>query len=172
MIDRHAAVNASSAGWPVSTGGLPGPHKIQGIGAGFIPENLKVSLIDEVLAIGNETAFAMARDAARLEGLPVGISSGAALAAAFELGARKDMAGKRIVAILPSGAERYLSTALFENFRWDRLHEHPACFEARLRSHLSMKDILTCKTELHPEVLRAAQPRRMGRRFQACGGYF
>ena len=100
---------------PVISGGLPGPHKIQGIGAGFIPENLKVSLIDEVLGIGNETAFTTAREAARLEGLPVGISSGAALAAALELGARKDMAGKRIVVILPSGAERYLSTALFEN---------------------------------------------------------
>jgi cysteine synthase A len=99
----------------VLSGGLPGPHKIQGIGAGFIPDNLKVSLIDEVLAIGNETAFATAREAARVEGMPVGISSGAALAAALELGARKDMAGKRIVAIMPSGAERYLSTALFEN---------------------------------------------------------
>jgi len=99
----------------VLSGGLPGPHKIQGIGAGFIPDNLKVSLIDEILAIGNESAFATAREAARLEGLPVGISSGAALAAALELGQRKDMAGKRIVTILPSGAERYLSTALFEN---------------------------------------------------------
>jgi cysteine synthase A len=99
----------------VLAGGMPGPHKIQGIGAGFIPDNLKVSLIDEILAIGNETAFTTARDAAKLEGLPVGISSGAALAAALELGARKDMAGKRIVTILPSGAERYLSTALFEN---------------------------------------------------------
>jgi cysteine synthase A len=100
---------------PVLSGGLPGPHKIQGIGAGFIPDNLKVSLIDEVLGIGNETAFTTAREAARMEGLPVGISSGAALAAALELGVRKDMAGKRIVVILPSGAERYLSTALFEN---------------------------------------------------------
>jgi cysteine synthase A len=99
----------------VLSGGMPGPHKIQGIGAGFIPDNLKVSLIDEILAIGNETAFTTARDAAKLEGLPVGISSGAALAAALELGQRKDMAGKRIVTILPSGAERYLSTALFEN---------------------------------------------------------
>jgi cysteine synthase A len=99
---------------PVLAGGMPGPHKIQGIGAGFIPDNLKVSLIDEILAIGNETAFSTAREAAKLEGLPVGISSGAALAAALELGARKDMAGKRIVVILPSGAERYLSTALFD----------------------------------------------------------
>ena len=93
---------------PVLSGGMPGPHKIQGIGAGFVPDVLDTAVIDEILPIANETAFAWARRAARLEGLPVGISSGAALAAAFEI------AGKMIVAILPSFAERYLSTALFE----------------------------------------------------------
>jgi cysteine synthase A len=98
----------------VLSGGPPGPHKIQGIGAGFIPANLDVSLIDEVVRIGNETALRTARELARLEGVAAGISAGAALAAAAEIGARPAMAGKSIVVILPDTAERYLSTALFE----------------------------------------------------------
>ncbi|HTI85148.1 MAG TPA: cysteine synthase A [Alphaproteobacteria bacterium] len=99
---------------PVLSGGLPGPHRIQGIGAGFVPKNLDTSLIDEIVRIGNESAFATARLVARIDGVPVGISSGAALAAALEVGAQPEMKDKRIVVIIPSFAERYLSTPLFE----------------------------------------------------------
>jgi cysteine synthase A len=97
----------------ILSGGNPGPHKIQGLGAGFVPEILEMSAIDEFLSIGNETAFETARQIARLEGIPVGISSGAAVAGALEVGARPEMAGKRVLVIIPSFAERYLSTDLF-----------------------------------------------------------
>jgi cysteine synthase A len=100
---------------PVLSGGDPGPHKIQGIGAGFVPGILERGLIDRVLTIGNQTAFEVARRLAAHEGVPGGISSGAAMAAALEIAAEPGMAGKRIVVILPSFAERYISTALFEH---------------------------------------------------------
>jgi len=98
----------------VLSGRPPGSHRIQGIGAGFVPEILDTSLIDEIVRIGNEAAFNCAREAARLEGMAVGISSGAALAAALEVGARPELAGKTLVVVLPDFAERYLSTALFD----------------------------------------------------------
>jgi cysteine synthase A len=98
----------------VLSGRPPGSHRIQGIGAGFIPEILETSLIDEIIRIGNEAAFEVARKAARLEGLAVGISAGAALAAALEVGARAEMASKIMVVVLPDFAERYLTTPLFD----------------------------------------------------------
>jgi len=98
---------------PVLSGGQPGPHKIQGIGAGFVPKILDLKLIDEVITIGNETAFSTARKIAQTDGIPVGISSGATIAAALEVAARPENNGKTIVTIVASCAERYLSTALF-----------------------------------------------------------
>lgn len=98
---------------PVLSGGAPGPHKIQGIGAGFVPDILETGIIDEVVTIGNQTAFETARKAAKMEGLPIGISSGATLAAALEVGARPEMKDKMIVVIIASCAERYITTDLF-----------------------------------------------------------
>jgi cysteine synthase A len=102
---------------PVISGGQPGPHKIQGIGAGFIPKNCDTSLVDEVIQVTNEDAFATAQEVSVKEGLAVGISSGANIWAALQLAKRPEFAGKRIVTIACSPSERYLSTALAEKIR-------------------------------------------------------
>jgi len=107
------AVAVQPAGSPVLSGGQAGPHRIQGIGAGFVPDVLKLELIDEIISVADEDAFAIARRLAKEEGILAGISSGAATWAALEVAKRKENQGKLIVVILPDSGERYLSTGLF-----------------------------------------------------------
>jgi cysteine synthase A len=106
-------VAVEPAGSAVLSGGAPGPHKIQGIGAGFVPDVLDREVIDEVITVDDESALAAAQEAARREGLLVGISAGAALCAALQLAARPELSGKRIVTIVPDGGERYMSLPFF-----------------------------------------------------------
>jgi cysteine synthase A len=109
------AVAVEPANSPVLSGGKPGPHMIQGIGAGFTPDVLNVSIIDDIVKVSNEQAFETARDVAKLEGIPCGISSGAAVYAALEVARHPENSGKKIVVILPSYSERYISTPLFQD---------------------------------------------------------
>ena len=106
-------VAVEPAGSPVLSGGKPGPHKIQGIGAGFVPDVLDKDVLDEIIPVENDDAFETSRKVAKSDGLLVGISSGAALYAATQLAKRKENAGKNIVVLLPDTGERYLSTSLF-----------------------------------------------------------
>ena len=108
---KIVAVEPASS--PVLSGGIPGPHKIQGIGAGFIPQTFDASVVDEIIPVGNDDAIRTGRELAREEGLLAGISSGAALFAAKELAKRPENQGKRIVVLLPDTGERYLSTILY-----------------------------------------------------------
>ena len=108
------AIAVEPADSPVLSGGSKGPHKIQGIGAGFVPEVLDLSLVDDIVTVSNQAAFETARILARREGILCGISSGAAVWAALQVAARPESRGKRIVVVLPSTGERYISTELFQ----------------------------------------------------------
>ena len=117
MKERNPAVRIAAVepeGSPILSGGRPGPHQLQGIGAGFLPKVLDTSIYDEIISVSDEDAFAAGRQMGRSEGILVGISSGAALWAAIQLARRTENQGKTIVTLLPDSGDRYLSTPLFQ----------------------------------------------------------
>ena len=151
------AIAVEPADSPILSGGNPGPHKIQGIGAGFVPDVLNTNIIDEVVTVTNENAFETARQIAKLEGILCGISSGAAVWAAMQLAALRKNEGKQIVVILPSTGERYLSTDLFIK---EEMRTPPAVKKPTVKKTVLINKVTPKKTAAKKTTVRKAAPKK------------